>query len=170
VLSQLVSFRVCSYGFAPNQENEIMGVTSGSKFVTDSGQFYDALYTTGIPQSVSSRFNVAEEASTVRRAQVKSIDLIINVKGETGKWVLWQGDDDISGTYFDHPDAVRDDTYKAVPLLGGVIPSDGLLQYTLTPSGLWIGREEKLVLCVNPTAGICEMYFSIHTLFMIGSS
>jgi len=145
-----------------------MGVTSGSSFVTDSGQFYDALYTTGLPQSVLSRFNNAEEAVAVRRAQVRSIDIIINVKGETGTWALWQGDDDISGTNFDTPDEVRDSLLQCVPLMGGVIPSDGLLVYTLTPSGLWIGREQKIVLCVNPTAGLCEMYFSIHTLFMIG--
>lgn len=141
-----------------------------SSFVTDSGQFYDNLYATGLPQSVSSAFRNAEHAWQVRRAKIIEIHYMFLVRGETGTWVLWQGDDDIPGDTFDHPDEVRDDDRICRPLAGGVIPQGELVNMTFSPTKGWIGSEEKLHPCVNPTAGICEFYMSIHTLFMVGGN
>jgi len=147
-----------------------MGNVSGTNFVTDSGQFYDSVYASGLPQAVTSAFRNAEQAWQVRRAKVISIELMFLVRGETGTWVLWQGDDDIPATEFDHPDEVRNDDRRCKPLSGGVIPQGELVMMTLNPTKGWIGSEEKLVLCVNPTFGLAEFYCSIHTLFMVGSS
>ncbi len=138
-----------------------------SNFVTDSGQFYDSTYATGIPQAVSSRFINSEYATNARRAKVISIDLLMLVRGETGFWVLWQGDDDISTVEYSHPDEVRNAPTMCFPLNGGVIPSSSLVKYTIRRSGLWQSSEQKIVLCVDPTVGLCEMYFSIHVSYLI---
>ena len=147
-----------------------MGNVPGTTFVTDSGQFYDNLYATGLPQGNTSMFRNAEQAWQVRRAKIIEIQFMFLVRGETGTWVVWQGDDDISATEFDNPDEVRNDDRICKPLAGGVIPQGELVNMTIRPSKGWIGSEEKVVLCVNPTAGICEFYMSIHTLFMIGGN
>ena len=138
-----------------------------SNFVTDSGQFYDSVYATGLPQSAQSRFINSEFATNARRAKVISIDLLMLVRGETGLWVLWQGDDDITPEDYSTPDEVRNAPTMAFPLNGGVIPQGSLVKYTIRPSGLWQSSEQKIVLCVDPTVGLCEMYFSLHVSYLI---
>lgn len=147
-----------------------MGNESGTNFVTDSGQFYDTVYYDGTPEAVTSKFRNAEQAWQVRRAKVIQIEIYFLVKGETGTWVLWQGDDDIDPTTFDAPDEVRNDDRHCVPLTGGVI-GRGFPQFQIIrPTNRWVGSEEQITLCVNPTLGLCEMFLSIHTLYMIGGS
>ena len=139
-----------------------------SKFVTDSGQFYDPIITSGATRATSSRFMNAEAAIGCRRAKVVAIDILIHVKGEFGLWVLWQGDEDQSSTTYNTPDAVRTSTSAVAPLQGGIVPDDQLLKYTLRPANLWQNTDQKLVLAVDPTLGIGAMAFSIHVLYMLG--
>ena len=131
------------------------------------GQFAAAVVD-GSAQAIS--VNIPANVS-YQRAKVIRIDWGVHSASERAYWVLWQGDIDISGTLVNTADGARTQDYAMFPLASGLEFTGGIAEgkmqhFSLSPHGLYINDEQKLVLCADPTLGVGFLGFYISVLFM----
>jgi hypothetical protein len=137
-----------------------------TRFVTDGGQTY-GLIVSGSAFQLQSRPSNDPAAEGCRRFKLISLDISMHIEGERALWVLWQGDEGVGSTDFNNPDAVRASSEQCVPLAGGVLgPSQSYIR-TFTFKNRWIASHQKIVLCIDPTAGVGYKACSIFGMYLM---
>lgn len=140
----------------------------------ESKFFYtDARLDTGLAAGlpVALQVNIPQDVNYMR-AKIERIDWGIACEGERAHWVLWQGDDSLSGTGFETIDEVRQfnntTNFSCFPLMGGISVGLGtsaqMEHFVLNPNSLYINDEQKVILCIDPTAGIGHLSAYVNIL------
>jgi hypothetical protein len=137
-----------------------------SRFITDGGQTYGTI-TSGSAFQLQSAPGNDPAAEGCRRFKLITLDISMHIEGERALWVLWQGDENVASTLFNNPDAVRSSSEQAVPLAGGVLgPSQSYIR-NFHFKNRWISSTQKIVLCIDPTAGVGQKACSIFGMYLM---
>ena len=126
----------------------------------------DEVLAFGLRRGVAVSPGSIPETTGIRRFKVIDVWVRVELTGERFRWVLWQGDNSIATTEYESVSEVNTEDRSAFPIRGGIVGDEGPLDFHYKPNGLFINRDQAIVLAGDPTIGGGRIVMSLCCKFL----